>query len=175
MLNWYKAEVSKEELQDLPHIRNLYDPNELVGAFKTLCLSKQISLELGNKTFEELFSCNDPEINPIIIVVTAQLHKFEQNNIGYPNRPHFTQLMLLYQKGPQFVLTGSTTNMNLYLGTMIRNKQYGTHDTFEKYMLNNVNNKLVPIHRDENKTGSVLRKLHFHSYYTTASSVALLP
>ena len=65
--------------------------------------------------------------------------------------------------------------MNLYLGTMIRDKDYGTHDTFEKYMLHNVNNKLVPIHRDENKTGTVQRKLHFHSYYTTASLVAQMP
>ena len=87
MLNWYNAEVSKAELRDLPQIRNLYDQNELVGAFTTFCLSKQISLERGNKTFEELFSCNDPENNPILIVVSAYLHNFEQNVIGYPNRP----------------------------------------------------------------------------------------
>ena len=76
MLNWYNAEVSKAELQDLPQIHNLYDPNELVRAFKTFCLSKQISLKLGNKTYDDLFTCNDPKINPILIVVAAHLHKF---------------------------------------------------------------------------------------------------
>ena len=166
MLNWFDVITSKEDLKAIPQIKNLYDPDELVGSFKKFCLSEQINLERGTKTFEELFTCEDPEFTPILIVVAAQLHNFENNNVGYPNSA-FTQLMLLYQTGPQFVLTGSTTNMNLYLGTMIRDKDYRIHDTFEKYMLHNVNNKLVPIHRDENKTGSLLRKLHFHSYYTT--------
>ena len=171
MLNWYDVEASKEDLKALPQIKNLYDPDELVGAFKKFCLSKKINLERGNKPFEDLLTCKDLEFTPILIVVAAQLHNFENNNVGYPNSA-FTQLMLLYQKGPQFVLTGSTTNMNLYLGTMIRKKNYGSHSTFEKYMLNNVNNKLVPVHRDDGKTISVLRKLRFHSYYATTSLVA---
>ena len=55
---------------------------------------------------------------------------------------------------------------------MIRNKDYGAHGTFKKYMLNKMNNKLVPVHRDDGKAVAVLRKLRFHSYYTTTSLVA---
>ena len=80
--------------------------------------------------------------------------------------------MLLFQEVPQFVLPCSTKHMNLHLGTMIRGKVYGTNITFDKYMLANVNHKLVPIQRESQGSGIVQRKLHIHSYYTTASSVA---
>jgi len=58
------------------------------------------SLKRGNKTFQELFSYNDPEGTPILIVTLASLHQYEKGVVGFPNRPQFTQLMLLYQEGP---------------------------------------------------------------------------
>ena len=59
--------------------------------------------------------------------------------------------------------------MNLHLGTMIRDREYGTSNTFNKYMLANVNHKLVPIQRKRQGNDTVQRKLHFLSYYTTSS------
>ena len=171
MLNWHKVEVDKGDLTVLPETKNVYEPKELIGTLKTFCLTKNITLKIGNKPIEELFTCKDPEFNPILIVFAADLHKVEENNMGYPISA-FIQLMLLYQTGPQFVLTGSTTNMNLYMGTSIRNSEYGAHKTFDKYMHHNVNNKLIPVHREDGKPGVLLRKLRFHSYYTTMSSVA---
>ena len=85
-----------------------------------------------------------------------------------PNQPQFTQLMLLFQVEPQFVLLCSTTNMNLHLGTMIRDNEYGANNTFDKYMLHNVNHKLALIQREGHVACTVQHKLNLHSYYTTS-------
>ena len=55
-----------------------------------------------------------------------------------PNQQNFTLLMLLVQERPQFVLPCSTTHMDLHLGTMIRDMEYGTSNTFDKYMGNGI-------------------------------------
>ena len=85
-----------------------------------------------------------------------------------PCQQQFTVLMLLFQEGPQFILLCSTKHMNLHLGTMIRDKDYGTSNTFNKYMLDNVNHKPVHIQHNRHGNGTVQRKLHFHLYYTTS-------
>ena len=55
---------------------------------------------------------------------------------------------------------------------MIRDKKYRTNSTFEKHMLHNMNHKLVPIQREGHASSTVQSKLHIHSYYTIASSIA---
>ena len=81
--------------------------------------------------------------------------------------------MLIFQKEPHFVLPFSVTHVNLHLGNMIRNMDYGASDTFHKYMKKNVNHKLVPI--QHNNTGSsVQRQLFLSAYYTTSKGAAAI-
>ena len=82
--------------------------------------------------------------------------------------------MLLYQKAPYILFPFSTANMNLHLGTMIRNMNYRQLKAFNQYMINNVNHKLVPIQKA--RPGSkAQRQLFLKEYYTIARSVASLP
>ena len=171
LLNWYNVVFDKEDLAALSGIENVYEPDKLIKTLTTFCSTRDITLTTSNKSVEELFNCNDPATHPILIVFAAELHKAEEHILNYPVST-FVQLMLLYQKGPQFVLTGSATNSNLYMGTSIRNGDYGAQSTFDQYMHVNANHKLVPVRREDGKTGVLLRKLRFHSSYTTTSLVA---
>ena len=57
--------------------------------------------------------------------------------------------------------------MNLHLGNMIRKKDYKKSETFEKYMKNNVNHKLVPIQNGPPGTHTLEWQLQLKAYYTT--------
>ena len=171
VLNWHNVVFDQEDLAALPGIENVYEPDKLIKTLTTFCSTRDITLTKGNKSVEELFNCKDPATNPILIVFAATLHKAEENILNYPVAT-FVQLMLLYQTEPQFVLTGSALNSNLYMGTSIRNGDYGAQRTFDPYMHVNVNHKLVPVRREDGKPGGLLRKLRFHSSYTTTSLVA---
>ena len=94
------------------------------------------------------------------------------NECGMPCYPQFTVLMLLFQKEPHFVLSFSVTHVNLHLGNIIRDMDYGASKSFDKYMKINVNHKLVPIQQQRPGSSKVQRQLLFDSYYTTAKSVA---
>ena len=171
LLNWHEVVFDQAELAALPDIDNLYEPAKLIKTLTTFCSTKDITLTRGNKSVEELFNCKDPATNPILIVFAATLHKNEEHILDYPVAT-FVQLMLLYQTEPQIVLTGSALNSNLYMGTSIRNGDYGAQRTFDPYMHVNVNHKLVPVRREDGKPGRLLRDLRFHSSYTTTSAVA---
>ena len=74
MLNWFKARVTEEDVRAILQICNLYNHNKLLKDITTFCLTKYITLTRGDKTFEEMFNCNEPEGNPILIVSMASLH-----------------------------------------------------------------------------------------------------
>ena len=89
-----------------------------------------------------------------------------------PVDEQFTVLLLLYQMESHLCLLFSNTHMNLYLGNMIRNKNYKASGTFAKFMKNNVNHNLVPIQEGRLGAHKVERQLQFKSYYTTKRSAA---
>ena len=66
--------------------------------------------------------------------------------------------MLLFQETPHIVLPFIDTHMNLHLGIMIRNMNYGVLATFHEFMKKNANQKLVPIQGDP-RGSSVQRKI----------------
>ena len=106
---------------------------------------KGVAIKWGNKDFANLFACTDPEFNPILIVAVTKVHaQYEKDKDSAPKNKNFTVLLLLFQS-EHVCLPFSNTNMNLHLGTMIRDKDYKKNGTFDKYMRKNVNQKLVPI------------------------------
>ena len=171
-MDWYETSITAKEVKAIPHIVSLNQSDELANDMQDFCQTKEIALTPGGKSFVELFSCKEPEHNPILIVAVATTHPYEESVYGMPYYPQFTVLMLLFQEGPHFVLPCSKTHVNLHLGNMIRDMDYGASKTFDKYMMINVNHKLVPIQRQRPGSGKVQRQLNFDSYYITTSLVA---
>ena len=156
----------------IPNIKLLDQPDQLVESIWIFSKIKDIILTPGDKPLEKLLSCKKPEQNPILIVAVGTTHTHKEGDKKLPWYHQFTVLMLLFQDEPHFIILACTTNMNLYLGKMIRNKDLRkTFNTFEEYMQKNVNKKLIPIHTDCGGT-KPQRKLLIHSYYTTASAIA---
>ena len=91
-LNWFNARVTEAELRAIMQFRNLYEPKELIRDISNFCLTKNITLKRGNKSPKELFSCNELESNPIIVVTMATKHPFEKGVCWMPNQPIFVQI-----------------------------------------------------------------------------------
>ena len=172
LMNWFKADVTERDVKVIQYIESLNQPTELVEAIRVVCQTQGITLTLGTKQFDVVFSCKEPENNPILIVAVATVHPHEKGGVGMPVDEQFTVLILLYQAEPHLCLPFSNTHMNIHLGNMIRNKNYKASGTFAKYMKNNVNHKLVPIQGGRPGTSKVERQLQFKSYYTTDQSAA---
>lgn len=136
---------------------------------KEFCKIKKLTLTLGKKSFAELFSCKEPKHNPILIVAVANTHSKEKITRGIPNYKQFRVLLLLFQEALHVLLLFSYTHMNLHLGNMIRNMDYGASFSFYECMKKDVNYKLVPIQHE--RTGSnVQQQLYLSVYYTTSKS-----
>ena len=170
-MNFYDVSVTTDEVTSIPHIRELDWIAPLVKSFVAFCKKKNIIISLGNKSFEQVLSCNDADPSPILIVAEATKHARENddNDAEMPYYHQITVLMLLIQGVPHVIIPGSKANLNLHLGTMIQTKDYG-NQTFEKYMQVNVNEKLVPI--SNSTTQGPEHKLKFISYYTTVRATA---
>ena len=95
---------------------------ESVWEFST---EKNITLTPGTKSFAELLSCKNADVNPILIVAEATKHHQEEDDKTMPYYPQITVLMLLIQDELHFILPASKTNKNLHLGEMIINEDYG--------------------------------------------------
>ena len=117
-----------------------------------------------------MFAYTEPAYNPILIVAVATVHAHQRNEIGTLVDERFTVLLLLYQMELHLCLPFSNTHMNLHLGNMIRKKDYKKSKTFEKYMKNNVNHKLVPIKNRPPGKHTIERQLQLKAYYTTERS-----
>ena len=141
---------------------------ELAESIRLACHTRGITLKRGTKEFANVFACTEPEYNPILIVAAAKVHEtYEKDEMGTPVDEQFTVLLMLYQMEPHLCLPFSSTNMYLHLGNMIRKKDYKKFGTFEKYMKNNVNQKLVPIQNGPPGKHTIERQLQLKSYYTT--------
>ena len=171
LTNWYKISITAKDVQKIPHIIFLNKHGELAKDIQDFCQSQGITLALGDKYFADLLSCKELEHNLILILAVAKAHDFKGNQCGMPCYKKITVLMLLFQEAPHFVLLFSTTNMNLHLGKMIRNMDHRQSKTFDQYMINNVNHKIVLI--EQERTGSSpQRQLYLKEFYTTAKLVA---
>ena len=84
---------------------------------------------LSKKLFWELLSYANLEPNPILIIAVANSHYKETDIRKMPIHDLFYVLMLLFQELPYMLLPFYNTNMNLYLGKMIRNMDYGLSTT----------------------------------------------
>ena len=138
MMNWYYATVTNDKVDTIPNIKELDRPKPLIESVWVFSKKKDIILTRRSKPLKKLLSCKNPEENPILIVVVATRHAYEKDNNKLPYYLQCTVLMLLIQDEPHFILPASTTNKNLDLGKMIRNKDL-QKTSFEVYMQNNVN------------------------------------
>ena len=132
-------------MKAIKFIKFFNQPTELAETIRVAYQTQGITLTLGTKQVDDVFSCKEPENNSILIVAVATVLPHEKGGVWMPVDEQFTVLMLLYQAEPHLCLPFSNTHMNIHLGNMIRNKNYKASGTFAKYMKNNVNHKLVPI------------------------------
>ena len=168
IFNWHDVPITDNELSKIKYIGSLINRDLLVPSIEEAFLNKGIALTRGVKDFADVFACTDPEINPILIVAVAKVHEqYEKSKAGTPKDENFTVLLVLFQSPPHVCLPFSDTHMNLHLGTMCRDKDYKKHGTFTKYMKVNVNHRLVPVQNIPVSGLTILRELHFESYYTT--------
>ena len=155
-------------MNNIEYIDSLKQPELLAASVQTAFFAKGITLTRGCNEFANVFACTEPEINPILIVAVAKVHElYKLHEVGTPQNENFTILLLLFQAEPHVCLPFSDTNMNLHLGKMIKNKDYKTNGTFNKYMKKNVNHKLVPIQNKPPGNHTVEQILHLEVYYTT--------
>ena len=169
-MNCDTISITTKGVQKIPHTGSLNKHGELAKDFQDFCQTKRLVLALGDKSFADLLSCKESEHNPILIVAVANAYEFEKNTCGIPWYNQFTVLMLLFEEAPHIVLLFSTTHMNLHLGKMITNMNYQQSNTFDQYMINNVNHKLVPI-QQKHMGSSPQRELYLAAYYTTTKLV----
>ena len=175
LMNYYDVPVTTDEVTSIPHIRELDRIAPLVNSFVAACKKRNIILRPRDKSFPQVFSCDDADPSPILIVAKATKHTRENDDDDDTEMPYYNQiivLMLLIQGVPHVIIPGNKANLNLHLGTMIRTKDYGKNTSFEKYMQVNVNEKLVPIPKSNSSTRGPERKLKFISYFTTAYAAA---
>ena len=159
--------MSETELSNIQHIDSLVDPERLAASVVNALRGKGVTMTRGTKEFDDVFACTNPERHPILIVAVAKVHaQYEKDKGSAPRNENFTVLLLVFQS-EHVILPFSNTNMNLHLGTMIRNKEYRNNITFAKYMKVNVNNKLVPV-QNIIVPRKVERELHFKEYYITS-------
>ena len=170
LFNWHNKEITASKLNAIQYINTLKEPMRLAESIKSACHDRGITLTRGRKTFADLFSCKDPADNLILIVAVAKVHAHEKDQMGTPKDENFTVLLLLHQKEPHACLPFSNTNANLHLGTMIRSPNYKTSGTFDNYMKNNVNHKLVPVQHPPPGKHTIEHALQFLEYYTTEGS-----
>ena len=113
-----------------------------------ICRQQRLTLTLSKKPFRELLRCADLEPDPILIVAVANSHYKEKDTRNIPKHGIYYMLMLPFQDPPQIVLPFSYTNMNMYLGKILRNKDYGksmkAKTPFDDFIEKNVNQKLPP-------------------------------
>ena len=83
-MNWFQADVTEEDVKNIPYIDSLNEPTELVEAIQAYAKPRDITLRRGTKPFKELFSCNDTEHNLILIVVVATAHPNKKKLTGMP-------------------------------------------------------------------------------------------
>ena len=169
LFNWHNIVVSDNNLNNMEYIGSLKQQEVLAAAVQKAFLEQGITLTRDYKEFADVFACTEPEINPILIVVVAKVHElYKLNKVGTPQTENFTVLLLLFQTEPHVCLPFLDTNSNLHLGKMIRNRDYKTNGTFDKYMRKNVDHKLVPIQNKPPGNHTVEQVLHLKAYYITS-------
>ena len=168
LFNWHQIIVSNSNLSNIKYINSLKQLEVLGASVQKAFLNKGITLTYGNKDVADMFACTDPELNPVLIVTVAKVHeRYKKNKVGTPQNKNFAVLLLLFQSELHVCLPFSDTHCKLYFGTMIRDKDYKTNCTFDRYMKKNVNHKLVPIQNSPPGNHIIERELHFKAYYTT--------
>ena len=166
LFNWHNIRMSETELSNIQYIDYLVDPERLAASVVDALRGKGVTMTRGTKEFDDVFACTNPERHPILIVAVAKVHaQYEKDQASAPRNESFTVLLLVFQS-EHVILPFSNTNMNLHLGTMIRNKEYRNNITFATYMKANVNDKLVPVQNNP-LSRKVQRELYFKEYYTT--------
>ena len=139
----------------------------LAESIQSACHERGITFTRGRKNFADVFSCQEPDDNLILIVGVAKVHTHEKDQCGIPKEENFTVLLLLHQKEPQVCLPFADNNMNLSLGAMIKTKTYRRSGSFETYMKRRVNHKLVPVQHAPAGAKNLERTLKLVAYYTT--------
>ena len=71
-------------MKAIPHIGSLNQIEELAKDIQAFYKTQEITLTLGTKTFEELFSCKKSEHTLILIVAVANSLSHEKNVYGMP-------------------------------------------------------------------------------------------
>ena len=167
LFNWHELRMSENELSNIQYIDSLVDPERLAASIVDAFRRKGVTLTRGTKEFANVFACTDPERHPILVVAVAKVHaQYKKDKGSAPKNENFTVLLLVFQS-EHVIFPFSDTNMNLHLGTMIRNKDYRKNVTFAKYMKVNVNDKLVPV-QNSPVPRKIERELHFKEYYISS-------
>ena len=95
LLNWFEAIVTESYVKAIKYIESLNQPMKLAESVRVACQAQGITLTLGKKQFANVFSCTEPEYNPVLIVAVATGHAHEKGGVGMPVDEQFTVLLLL--------------------------------------------------------------------------------
>ena len=170
LFNWHNKDITASDLKAIEYINSLKEPMLLAESIKSACHDRGITLTRGKKTFADLFSCQEPDDNLILIIAVAKVHAHEKGQMGTPKDENFTVLLLLHQKEPQVCLPFADSNIHPSLGAMIKTKEYKASASFDTYMKRRVNHKLVPVQHAPAGAKNLEQVMHFAAYYITEDS-----
>ena len=107
MMNWYHVSVTTNEVTNIPHIWELDQTPPLVTSVWEFSTEKNITLTPSTKSFAQLLSYKNTDVNLILIVAETTKNSQEANDTKTPYYPQITVLMLLIQDEPHFILPAS--------------------------------------------------------------------
>ena len=100
LFNWHNKYITASNVQAIEYINSLKEPMLLAESIQSACHERGITLTRGRKNFADVFSCQEPADNLILIVGVAKVHTHEKDQCGIPKEENFTVLLLLHQKEP---------------------------------------------------------------------------
>ena len=98
LFNWHNKRITASDVQAIEYINSLREPMMLAESIQSTCHERGITLTRGRKNFADVFSCQEPADNLILIVGVAKVHTHEKDQCGIPKEENFTVLLLLHQK-----------------------------------------------------------------------------
>lgn len=161
LLDWFNIDHDSSNVDKIEQIYSIDPSDAMVKNVMAFCTQQGLTLTLNGKPFGGLFSCTDPEPDTILIVVVPIATTNRKMLVICPKNRTYYMLMLLFQDSLYMLLPFSHTNMNLHLGKLLRNNDYGkfsnTKKAFNNYMKHNVNQKISPIQGNTPSWSSVER------------------